>query len=937
MKYKKIVDIIPLEQRKEINKKILFIIDSEDKQGITKEDIFNSYTEKGGNHDLLFKDFDNYYEYSQKKKEIEEGQFFTPDEIIKEVFELLNPSKSDLISDLTSGVGSFINHAPNESNFYANEIDKYAVKVSKYLYPKSHISQGNIKYYTPNIKFNIILGNPPFNLKISDYVSQLYYFIKSNELLNHGGLLSVIVPISFLNDDFKDKSQISIINEHFNFIGQYQLDKNCFENANIKTKVMFFQKKSEFLDKTAFNNAYTTKEQLSSQILQVKEKSLKIHAKIHFENVKHSNNNYSISNPKNNTTTGYDFKLKKYLYEIKQHKIEKYQICLQHIEKLKNQIRPVNLTDKEWDKIKVTENKVLSYIKRYLKVKKIKQEKSIISDKKYNRKFDNKPFNEMQQDNKINKFLKRAIIGDKKLNDNQLEITNLFCQQRYSLVNVQQGGGKSLISLFTHIYRQKYNNISNTFIVAPSIAINGNWNEILNEYNLPYIMIKTLKDIDNIKKNDIVIITPHYLGKYKRQLMKFVKGKKIFTILDESHIICNVNSQIYKNMYSVFKHSTYKMLLTGTSTKNNLTELFPQLSFMYLSSVNFVDKNEYYYIEDIKTKKIISRINPNYNNSFKMYHKGLTEFSRGFNPSKSTVFGAGKQDQDVYNITNLKQILDYSVITKSLEDIMGYKIFKYHQETCKFSFEEIELYKKIINRFYELRYRYFSKIENSRKDSMFVILQQLNLLLKASDVPHTFREVSAKWSNKFLKVKTIIDKFPNDRIAIGVTKLQTVEEYRCFFSELNRPLFVITGDIQFKKRLSIIEQLKNTKNGILLCTQQALSCSINIDFVNKVIIPSLQWNMSSISQFIFRCIRYTSKEQKDVYFVTYENSIETNLLKLLTNKELLNEIAKNSEMSYDDIYSDMGINEDMFDNLMSKEKDEDGKTQINFWTEQKVS
>lgn len=942
MKYKSYNEIIPLEQRKEINKKILSIIDSNDSQGITKEDIFNSYTEKGGNHDLLFKDFDNYYDYSQKKKEIEEGQFFTPPSIIKEIYNITKPQKEYLIGDLTSGIGSFINYAPNESNFYANEIDLKAIKVSKYLYPKAHHRVGSIEYYEPNVKFDIIFGNPPFNIKIKDTVSQLYYFIKSSELLNHSGLLIVLVPLSFLRDDFKDKSQIETINKDFNFLGQYKLDKNTFENANIKTKVMFFQRKSEYLDSKPFNNIFKTKEELSDIISQVKEESLRIASKVYFENVEHSDNNYSFQNRLINKTDGYEFKLRKYLFEIKQHKFNKYQVCLQHIEKLNNQKKPENITDKQWDKKKLTKNKVLSYIKGYLKPRKIKKEKSIISIKKLNRKIDNIPYSEIEEDKKIKKFLKSKSLNEIKLNNIQLYHTNIFCQKRYSVVNFGMGSGKSLISLYTHLYRKKFNNIKNTFIIAPALAINGNWNIILKEYKLSYTKIKKLVDIDSIKENDIVIITSHYLSKYKRQLKKFIRNKKIFTIIDESDMMSNVNSQISKNLHNVFKHSYYKMLLTGTFTRNNITEAFSQLSFLYGSSNNFINDNHYIYVENRKTKKIERTSNLKVNEPFRMYKKGLTEFSRCYNPKKSTVFGIGKLDQDVYNYDSLKNIISYSIVTKSLEDIIGNKIFKYHQVLCNFNYQEIELYKKIVNEFHNIRYRYFHRLENSRKDGMFAILQQLNLLLKASATPHTFHEVTNKWSVKFDKVNSLVEKMNNERIAIGVIRVNSVEEYKNYFTEKypNRNVFTIVGDVSFERRLSIINELEKTKNGILIFTQQSMSTSINVDFVDKIIIPEMNWNLSSVNQAIFRFIRYTSTKQKDIYFVSYANSIESNLLQLLVTKEKLVNIMKSdsSLTEYDEINEELGIDFDILDMLMSKETDEDGKTQINVnWGNQKIN
>ena len=80
MKYNILNQAIPQNSRRELNDKILYLIDNDlaESSGITKEDIYNAYTGDGGLHGLKYSDFDSYYEYSNAKKEIENGQFFTP-------------------------------------------------------------------------------------------------------------------------------------------------------------------------------------------------------------------------------------------------------------------------------------------------------------------------------------------------------------------------------------------------------------------------------------------------------------------------------------------------------------------------------------------------------------------------------------------------------------------------------------------------------------------------------------------------------------------------------------------------------------------------------------------------------------------------------------------------------------------------------------------
>ena len=82
--------------------------------GITHEDIYNAYTGDGGLHGLECGDYENYHQFSEAKKEIENGQFFTPPHLCEFVTTCLKPSCHDLIADLTCGKGDFFNFMPQK-------------------------------------------------------------------------------------------------------------------------------------------------------------------------------------------------------------------------------------------------------------------------------------------------------------------------------------------------------------------------------------------------------------------------------------------------------------------------------------------------------------------------------------------------------------------------------------------------------------------------------------------------------------------------------------------------------------------------------------------------------------------------------------------------------------------------------------------------------
>jgi len=370
MKYQINNITIPHNRRKEINEKILYVIDN-NLNSLTPADVFNCYTGEGGLHGLEFSDYNNFHEYTEAKKEIENGQFFTPHNICKFMIDCIKPNNSDIIADLTCGSGNFFNYLPVERNIYGNELDIKSYKVSKYLYPEANISNEDIRYYNPNTKFDLVLGNPPFGLRWKvnkeEYISQLYYCLKSAELLKPAGFMVLIVPDSFLNDSFSDSGMIKEINNKFNFICQYELSQDSFKSlgvTNYKTKVMFFQKQSEHLENKPYSLdkidiTELTADQIYDQYIKLYvDKKEKVKAKLYFENL-HGNEQ----------DEEFQYKIKKMLFAIKQHsKINSYYgKCLDYLYKYNNQKKPEEMKWDEWERVKITKNKVIAYLKRVLK------------------------------------------------------------------------------------------------------------------------------------------------------------------------------------------------------------------------------------------------------------------------------------------------------------------------------------------------------------------------------------------------------------------------------------------------------------------------------------------------------------------------------------------------------------------------------------------
>ena len=1014
MKYAYYNESIPKEQRAELNEKVLYLIDSNtaEENGITCEDMYNAYTGDGGLHGLDRNDFDNYHTYSEAKKEIENGQFFTPPKLCQYVMQSLMLSAGDTVADLTCGMGSFFNFAPSEENIYGCELDIKAFKVAHHLYPAAHIEWQDIRNYQPGIRFDYVVGNPPFNLKWKidgdeNMESQLYYCVKAAQLLKPLGILAILVPKSFLADTFLDAKKIKLMESHYSYLGQVTLPDNSFSNLGVtsfSTKVQFWQKKYSSPDWAP--HKYQSDETFALQ----KDFDLQAAVKQTFEkilmlpkaNLEKNSAHVLLELARNHSSSkAFQYEVQKRLYQIKVHPAtkERYGKCCEYVHTFYTQKKPDSMTQEEWDRKKLTERKVLTYLRRALQQQNKKPEvnklalvhqdgrfiykaysattrkllteemkkpipvfqavldnepdrykgyQRMLRRKRREYEIQNTPFSKMQEDPQIGNWLDNFTIWDSlneetiRLNKTQKHDVNLVLQKRYSLLQWEQGSGKTLAAIATGLYRMQHQNVHCTWVVSSAISIRNNWDEVLNIYNIPYVFVERLSDLEKIKRGDFVIMTLNKVTMFKKQLARKMRrlNQKVQFVLDESDEISNTDSARCKAVLACFRRCWAKLLTTGTSTRNNISEFAPQLELLYNNSINMISHNAYIYKRDEEDQdELETRVNPYYGMPIPAYKRGYSLFSSSHLPERITVFGIGKRTQDIYNADVLDVILSKTVITRTFEEVTGKNIKRPHQVPLLFSPEEKEVYSLAMEHFYTMRNNYFQTTGNTRKDSAMKLIQQIMLLLRISAAPDSVSEYQGETPVKIMTALEMVAQWPDEMVAIGVRHKVVLDSYvKAFQTYLpDRPLFVVTGSTtSFAKRRALRDKLRNSRNGVLLCTQQSLPSSVNFEFVNKVLIPELHYNNSGMSQFYMRFIRYTSKNFKDIYFLTYLGSIECNQLQMVLTKEKLNLFMKGRDTDLDAIYEEFDVNYDLLSTMMQRHQDENGKFHIR-WGEQLIA
>ncbi len=521
------------------------------------------------------------------------------------------------------------------------------------------------------------------------------------------------------------------------------------------------------------------------------------------------------------------------------------------------------------------------------------------------------------------------------LNDKQKhDLTRIF-QKRYSILNWQQGSGKTPAGYAW----SKYVPVKKVFVVSTALSVKLTWQKFLKNNYESFVLIQCRADFDKIAQSKYVLISHDFMIRYSREIQRTVKhlAYKVGLILDESDEITNHKSKRTQATHKCFRKAKYKILTTGTTTRNNIAELYPQLELLYNNSINMPCEPERIYIEDAKEKHITCISNERTGKPFPAYF-GNSLFKKCFNPSKATVFGINKNNQDLYNEDELRRIIEYTIITRKFKEIAGEK-YIVNNEAVYQSEAERRVYRKIMLEFHQIVDLYFKSTGNSRKDALLKLIRQIQLLIKATSTPQYMGEyMSDAAPNKALHIFRKLESI-DEKICIGVTTIEALEYYAAEITARypERPVFIVKGDVNFKKRGSIIDLFEATTNGILICTQQSLKSSVNIPECNHCIIESLQWNIPKIEQFYFRFIRYDSTGFTNIYFVSYHDTIEANLLALLMAKEKLNDFIKTLEYREDsDIYKEFDIDPNILNMLITKEKDEEGKIQLT-WGQAKVA
>ena len=413
------------------------------------------------------------------------------------------------------------------------------------------------------------------------------------------------------------------------------------------------------------------------------------------------------------------------------------------------------------------------------------------------------------------------------------------------------------LSLFDQTANTKSKKTTPTNLIVMPASLIHNWK---NEAQKFTPALKTFIHTGNNRTKDIwkfsdvdIVLTTYGVIRNDFSLLKSYPFNYI--VLDESQVIKNPNSKIYKAIIQL--KAKHKLVLTGTPIENSLTDLWSQINFVnrgLLGSFNFFKKEFVLPIErsnnENKSEKLQALIHP--------------------------FILRRTKDQVAKDLPPKTEQVRYCEMSEAQR-----KIYE----------EEKSLVRNNI-------------LENMEKQgvnkSAMMVLQALTKLRQISNHPELVNanEESGKFNEVIRVLNNIIAE--NHKVLIFSSFTQHLDLYANYFVENNIKYSILTGKTQ--KREKVIKEFQDDKEKrVFLISLKAGGVGLNLTAADYVFLLDPWWNPAAENQAINRAHRIGQDKKVFIYRFISENSIEEKIVNLQNRKSELAELFINTNNPFKEL------------------------------------
>jgi SNF2 family DNA or RNA helicase len=388
-----------------------------------------------------------------------------------------------------------------------------------------------------------------------------------------------------------------------------------------------------------------------------------------------------------------------------------------------------------------------------------------------------------------------------------------------------------------------------SLIIMPASLIHNWFNELLkftpNLKVFKHVGNNRLKDLSEFTAYDIVLTTYGVIRNDVDELKHFLFH---YLILDESQVIKNPDSKIYKSVIQL--QSTYKLVLTGTPIENSLTDLWSQMNFVnkgLLGSYNFFKKEFVSPIEKYQSKSKSEKLKA-------LIHPFILRRTK---------------DQVAKDLPSRTEQISYCDMSE-----LQRKIYEEEKSAVRNNI-----------------------LENMEKfgaaKSSFLVLQALTRLRQLANHPQLIdkEEESGKFEEVTRMLMNIVSE--NHKVLIFSSFVQHLNLYAKFLDEKHMKYSLLTGKTQ--NRQQVIEDFQNdTENQVFLISLKAGGVGLNLTAADYVFLLDPWWNPAAENQAINRAHRIGQDKKVFVYRFISSDSIEEKIVQLQERKSELADLFINT-------------------------------------------